>query len=188
MKSLTICMYGAASDNISSVFIEKVELLGEEIALRGHSLIYGGGASGLMGACARGVRKKGGKVLGVVPMFMENFEPVFEDATYMIKTKTMSERKQIMENNADAFVIAPGGIGTFDELFQVLTLAELGRTDAPIILYNVDGYYDRLIGVIQDGIQKGFIRQKVSKLFTISETPENVLDQIEDVLKEKVTE
>ena len=154
MTKLTICMYGAASDRIDSIYINAAEALGKEIAKRHHKLIYGGGASGLMGACANGV--------------LEN-----------VRTETMSLRKEVMEENADAFVIAPGGIGTFDEFFQILTLTELGRSAKPIIVYNVSGFYDDTIAIIDKLIGMGFIRESVKSLFSVCETPEEVLNAVE---------
>ncbi len=185
MKRITICMYGAASDRIDQNYITAVEALGREIGKRNHKLIYGGGASGLMGACARGVSEAGGSVIGVVPCFMSSYEPIFEGCTETIKIETMGQRKQIMEDNADAFIIVPGGIGTFDEFFQVLTLRELDRLDEPIVLFNVDGFYDSLIQVIDECIGKGFIREKVRKLFSVCADSKEALDVIEAELSQK---
>jgi hypothetical protein len=186
MKQLRICMYGAASDGVGQNYVEAVEALGREIATHHHKLIYGGGASGLMGAVARGARSCGGDVIGVVPNFMSGFEPIFPDCTEIITTETMGERKQIMEDNADAFVIVPGGIGTFDEFFQVLTLAELERLHAPIVLLNVDGFYDNLIGVIDDGIEKGFVRPKARTLFSVCENSVQAIESIEAAILQPV--
>lgn len=185
MKRIKICMYGAASDRIDQKYITAVEELGREIGGRNHKLIYGGGASGLMGACARGVSQVGGSVIGVVPEFMANYEPIFEGCTETIKIETMGQRKQIMEDNADAFIIVPGGIGTFDEFFQVLTLRELDRLNEPIVLFNVEGFYDSLIQVIDECIEKGFIREKVRGLFAVCTTAQEALDFIEAELGEQ---
>ena len=182
MAKLTICMYGAASDNIDSFYITETEKLGEEIAQRHHRLIYGGGATGLMGACARGAARKGGTIIGVVPGFMNEMEPINSNCTEIIHTETMGERKQIMEDNADAFVIAPGGVGTLDEFFQILTLTELRRKSAPIVLFNTNGFYDDLISFIYVGIEKGFIREGVRELFHVCNTAPEAMDMIEKTL------
>ncbi|NLZ37781.1 MAG: TIGR00730 family Rossman fold protein [Clostridiales bacterium] len=179
MKKLNICMYGGASKNVAQNYYDAVTELGREIADRGHKLIYGGGASGMMGAVAKAVVDNGGLVTGVVPNFLRTLEPVYENCTILIKTETMSDRKQIMEENADAFVIAPGGIGTFDEFFQILTLKDLGRTDKPIVLFNVDGYYDSMTNVIVECTEKGFIRPHVVELYDVCPTAVSVLDTIE---------
>ena len=179
MNHLTICLYGGASDNVPPKYIETVEALGRAMAARGHELIYGGGASGMMGAAARGVTDRGGSVIGVVPKFLNSFEPMFDRCTAEIRTETMACRKEIMEENGDAFIIAPGGIGTFDEFFQVLTLRELGRHDKPIILFNFDHYYDTLVQLIQECVRVGFIRPRVQELFEVCSTANGVLDCIE---------
>lgn len=179
MGKLTICVYGAASDNIDAVYIKETEKLGKEIALRHHQIIYGGGATGVMGACARGAAEVGGSVIGVVPRFMSKIEKLNENCTKLIQTETMSERKEIMENEADAFIIAPGGIGTLDEFFQILTLIELKRKSAPIIIFNVDGFYNDLIAFLDTCIRKGFVRADVKDLLRICDSPEKAVDLIE---------
>lgn len=174
----TICLYGAASNRISDDYIEETEKLGKLLADNGYKMIYGAGASGLMGAAARGMRENGGFIIGVTPHFMHTFEPVYEcDET--IETTTMAERKSIMEENADAFIVAPGGIGTFDEFFQVLTLKELGRAgDKPIVLFNLHGYYDELYHMMQSSYDKGFLRDTAMSMFEICDTPEDVIKAI----------
>ncbi|MCD8021360.1 MAG: TIGR00730 family Rossman fold protein [Clostridiales bacterium] len=179
MDKLSICVYGAASSKIDSVFITESEKLGEEIALRNHNLVYGGGASGVMGACARGATRFGGTIIGVVPEFIDNFEKINENCTQLIRTKTMGERKEVMEEMADAFIIAPGGIGTFDEFFQILTLTELERKKAPIVLYNVSGYYDNLIQFIHSCIEKKFIKERSGEIFHITSSPKQAIDLVE---------
>ena len=176
---MRICVYGAASDKINNHYKTCVELLGEEIAKRGHSLIYGAGGCGLMGACARGVVKGNGVVVGVTPHFMHDIEDVFEHCTELVNTETMAERKTYMEENADAFVIVPGGIGTYDEFFQVLTLKQLKRHNKPIVIYNINGYYDEIPSFIGSGIVKGFISPEVAEHFTICETYQDVVSVIE---------
>ena len=139
---MNITLYGAASDRIDRVYFEGVEALGRAIAKRGHTMVFGAGSTGLMGAAAKGVAAEGGRIIGVTPHFMHELEPVSDLCTELIATKTMAERKTIMEEMADAFVIVPGGIGTFDEFFQILTLKVLGRHSKPIILYNIKGFWD----------------------------------------------
>lgn len=176
---MNITLYGAASDHIDHVYIERVEELGRAIARRGHTMVFGAGATGLMGAAARGMRAEGGRIIGVTPRFIRAMEPVFEYCTETISTKTMAERKTIMEDKADAFVIVPGGIGTFDEFFQILTLKALGRHNKPIVLYNINGFWDNVISVIGTDLIKGFISPEVARGFSICETPESVFHTIE---------
>ena len=114
-----------------------------------------------------------------------DIEEVYDKCTQLINTETMAERKTIMEDNADAFVIVPGGIGTYDEFFQVLTLKQLKRHNKPIVLYNINGYYDYIPNVIGSGIIKGFISPSVANMFTICETYEDVVQTIEKEIVNK---
>ena len=176
---MNITLYGAASDRIDRAYFEGVEALGRAIARRGHTMVFGAGSTGLMGAAARGVAAEHGNIIGVTPHFMHTLEPVSELCTELIATETMAERKAIMEEKADAFVIVPGGIGTFDEFFQILTLKVLGRHNKPIILYNINGFWDKMIAVIGTDLIKGFINTKTADCFAICETPESVFEEIE---------
>lgn len=179
----TICVYGAARDNIDSHFIKETELLGRNIGKNGHKMIYGAGSTGLMGAAARGMSEVGGYIIGVTPHFMHKFEPIY-DCTEIIETKTMAERKSVMESGADAFVVVPGGVGTFDEFFQILTLKELGQLEnKPIILLNIDGFYNDLYGMMTAANEKGFLREGVMEMFTVCDTAESAVAEIEKQLK-----
>jgi uncharacterized protein (TIGR00730 family) len=182
---MNICIYAAASDNINSKYIKNVEHLGKELAKDGNGLIYGAGGTGLMGAAARGFREGNGQVIGVTPAFMQEIEPIFNDCTKVIITDTMAERKEVMENGADAFLIVPGGIGTFDEFFQCITLKELGQLDKPIIIYNCENYYTKLLEYMNDCMEKGFIREGVDNFYKVATTPKEVVEII-DNLKHQV--
>ena len=183
---MNITLYGSASDRIDQAYIEGVEKLGLAIAKRGHTMVFGAGSTGLMGAAARGVHKAGGNIIGVTPHFMHTLEPVSDLCTEIIETETMADRKTIMEEKADAFVIVPGGLGTLDEFFQILTLKILGRHDKPIVLYNINGFWDDMLGVIGADILKGFISPEVANDFCICETPESVFKAIEAPKTEKM--
>ena len=139
---MKICVFGAASAHIDNIYIRAVEELGEKMAKRGHSLVFGAGATGLMGAAARGVKRGGGKIHGVIPDFFrdEEVEAIYEGCDKITYTENMSERKRVMEDEADAFIITPGGIGTFEEFFEVLTLKQLGRHDKTMAILNISGY------------------------------------------------
>jgi uncharacterized protein (TIGR00730 family) len=178
MKKMKICIYGAASDTIDPYFIEQGEELGRLMAGYGHTLVFGGGSTGMMGACARGIAEGNGDLIGVIPDFMKDYETLYEHCTNRIKTHTMSGRKELMEKLADAFVIAPGGIGTMDEFFQVLTLAYLDRKKAPIVIFNIKGYYDSLLEFIEQGVQKGTIHERSKDLFVVRDKPLDVLTAI----------
>ncbi len=146
------CVYGGASARIDKKHLDEITRLGAIIAQNGFSLVFGAGASGCMGAAASGVREQDGYVMGVSPHFIKNFEPIFDcDNTVMVDT--MAERKMIMEKHADIFFIAPGGIGTMDEFFQILTLKYLRQISAPIVVLNLDGFYDSLLALMDSLIE-----------------------------------
>ena len=132
---MKICVYGAASSLIAQSYKDAAKDLGKKIAKRGDSLVFGGGANGVMGAVAEGVYEEKGHILGVVPKFFKeaNSEVSFKKCSEYIYTDTMRERKCEMEKNCDAFIIAPGGIGTLDEFFEILTLKQLGRHNKAIV-------------------------------------------------------
>lgn len=182
---MNICVYGAASNHILNIYISEGEALGVAMAKRGHNLIFGGGGSGLMGAVARGVHSHGGvKITGIVPnFFMENGKRVdgilFDKMDEFIETDTMRERKKLLDEMSDAFIITPGGIGTYDELFEMLTLKNLGRHKKPMAVFNTNGYYDSLLSVIYKGIEDGFIGEKVHDLLFVSDDITEVLDFVE---------
>ena len=123
---MNICVYGASSNQIDKDFIKAGELLGEEIAKRGHTLIFGAGANGLMGAAARGAASQNGKIIGIAPKFFNADGVLYEKCTELIMTGTMRERKQTMEDMSEAFVMVPGGIGTLEEFFEILKAIFLG--------------------------------------------------------------
>ncbi len=164
---MKICVYGAASPDIEQDYIDKVEALCKKLGERGHNLIFGGGASGLMGAAARGFHAGGGKVIGVFPVFFggDSVEELFEGCDHTTWTPDMGVRKQIMEVNCDAFLVVPGGIGTLDEFFQALTLKDLGQTTNPIAVYNINGYYYSLKAMLHSGQEEHFLRKGVDEMY-----------------------
>lgn len=178
---MKICVFGAASPKIDKDYIRRVEALGEEMVKRGHSLVFGGGGNGLMGAAARGVQSQGGYIVGVIPSFFENenIEAVFEYCDEVVETATMRERKQIMEDRSDAFIIVPGGIGTFEEFFEIMTLRQLCRHNKPIALYNINGYYNELNAMMQAAVDKGFVRSAVDALYKTTDDIDELFEFLE---------
>lgn len=188
---MNICVFGASSSIIDRSFIEETENLGREMARRGHSLIYGAGASGLMGAAARGVKEQGGYVVGVVPDFFRDEDmgvdgKIFKQCDELITTESMRERKFIMEERGGAFVIAPGGIGTFEEFFEVLTLKQLERHNKAIAIWNVDGYYDAMLEMLEKAIEKKFFREACRQLYRVFTDYNEMLDYIESYKAPKI--
>lgn len=179
---MRICVYGGASVKIDPDYIRATEVLGEKMAKRGHDLVFGAGGTGLMGAIAKGVSDGGGKVLGVIPRFFldKNVEIVADHCDEVIYTDTMRERKQIMEDSADAFIMTPGGIGTFEEFFEILTLKQLGQLNKPIVIFNHKNYYVELIDMMEHSIEKKFINDAVRTLYSVFEDADELLDFIEN--------
>lgn len=154
---MNICLYGAARDSIAEVYIKSTYTLGSELARRGHTMVFGGGTTGMMGAAARGVREAGGRIIGVAPHFFHNPGILVEDWGELFFTDTMRQRKQKMEDLSDGFIIVPGGIGTLDEFFEIFTLRSLGRHEKPIAIYNVNGYFDELITFLKKAEKESFL-------------------------------
>ena len=178
---MRICVYGAASPTIDPKYMEIVEEMGREMAKRGHGLVFGGGGNGLMGAAARGVKAGGGHIIGVIPKFFdqEDVEEICDFCDELIQPDTMRQRKQIMEDNADAFIVVPGGIGTFEEFFEILTLKQLCRHNKPIALYDVMGYYKELGIMMEQAMEKNFVRKNCVDLYKTTDNLEELLSYIE---------
>ncbi len=182
---MKICVYGAASDKIDKSFTDAAERLGEIMAERGHMLVFGGGDSGMMGGVARGVHKGGGRIIGVAPEFFNVDGILFESCDQWIRTETMRERKQAMEDESDAFVVSAGGIGTFEEFFEILTLKQLGRHEKAIVILNTNGYYDSMLTLLKEAADKNFLTQKCIELYHVSNSPEEAVEYLESYVPEK---
>lgn len=179
---MKICVFGAASNEIDPKYMSECERLGEIMGKKGHDLVFGAGKNGMMGAAARGVKRAGGKVIGVIPNFfrVESIEQIYDECDELIYTETMSQRKAKMEELADAFIVVPGGIGTFEELFEILTLKQLSRHTKPIVIYDVKGYYDKLEDFLQLAFEERFIRRDCRLLYEKCAAPEEALSYIEN--------
>lgn len=175
---MNICVFGAARDGLAPGFIALGEALGEAMGRRGHAMVFGGGARGLMGAAARGMRRSGGEIVSVVPRFFDG-EALWEDNAECIRTDTLSERKAIMLERSDAFLVLPGGLGTFDEFFEVLTMANLGLHRKPIALLEWDGYWEAARAMVRAAVGKGFAAPSALGLFDVFTDPEACLDWLE---------
>lgn len=178
---MKICVYGAASSEISEEFIKAGEELGIKMAQHGHSLVFGGGRNGMMGAVARGIAEENGYILGISPKFFEesNAEISFKNCTEFIHTETMRERKRLLDESSDAFIITPGGIGTFDEFFEILTLKQLGRHNKAIVILNIDNYFDNMMKMLKVSIEKRFITTDCVELYKVTNSIDEALSYIE---------
>jgi len=178
---MRICVYGAASNEIDKSYIEAVENFGEEMAKRGHSLVFGAGGGGLMGAVARGVHRGGGKIIGIIPSFFrdETIEAIFDKCDELIFTDTMAERKTIMRDMAEAFIALPGGIGTYEEFLETLTLKQLGRHEKPIALLEALGYYEPMDAMLRHTVRSGFMAEGCLGMYRLFHDVDACLDSLE---------
>lgn len=177
---MNFCVYGAASDAIDASYMTAGEELGKKLATAGHGVVFGAGAHGMMGAVARGVHSCGGKLIGIAPSFFQVDGVLFEHCTEIVYTETMRERKQIMEDRSDAFLVTPGGIGTYDEFFEIMTLRQLGRHTKPIVLYNINGYFDPLYEMLLKTAEKNFMKKENLSLIFISDRADEILEYVEN--------
>lgn len=162
--SRNICVYCSASDNILPEYFTLAAELGARIAARGDTLVYGGASVGLMGEIARNVQKDGGKVVGIIPQSLVDLEIAFSNADELLVTDGFRSRKAAMEERADAFVTLPGGIGTLEEVFEILNLRQLRMLDKPLVLLNHNGFYDPLARLIEHMQEANFVRASLQTL------------------------
>ncbi len=181
---MQICVYGASSSTLEQHYLDAGLALGRAMGQRGHSLVFGGGDHGLMGAVARGVHSAGGRIIGVAPSFFHVDGVLYPHCDKLIATETMRERKQRMEELSDAFVMTPGGIGTFEEFFEILTLRQLGRHSKAIAVLNTAGYFDGLCALLRKAAQEGFMTEACNALYRVFDTPDALLDYLEGYVPE----
>ena len=176
---MELCLFGGASDAVESIYLSETERLGELLAARGHGMIFGGGATGMMGAAARGAHRFGGRVIGVAPRFFDTPGVLYELCDELILTETMDERKTLMERRADGFIVLPGGVGTLDEFFEVFTLRSLSQLDKPIGVFNIGGYYDELMVFLDKMTAQGFLSERSRACLGVFTSAEPLLEHME---------
>ncbi len=184
---MNICIYGSASDYIDKTYIEEVEKLSVLLAKKGHSLVFGAGACGLMGAAARGFYSQSAKIKGVVPKFFNVDGILFEHCTELIRTDTMRQRKQIMDDSADAFITTPGGVGTYEEFFEILTLKQLNQSKKPLVIFNINGYFEPLKAMLEYSRDGGFFPQATIDLCCFANTTDEVIEYLENYKPEETS-
>lgn len=183
---MNICIYGASSVKTSKEYVEATQRLGECLAKDGHSLVFGGGASGLMGAAARGFTAGGGKIIGVAPHFFDVDGILYDKCTEFIFTETMRERKKILEDKSDAFIVCPGGVGTFDEFFEIITLKQLGRHNKAVIIFNTGNYFDELLNLMNKALKEDFLTEKTLSLYDVAKNEEEVVSFLKSYKGENI--
>jgi len=171
----SVCVFCGSQYGSDPAFRRVATALGEMLGAAGVSVIYGGGHVGLMGAVADAAMAAGGKVIGLIPTRLLEREVGHRAITELITTRDMFERKQQMIDRADAFVILPGGLGTLDELLDVITLRQLGYHDKPIVLVNLDGYWDPFIALVDQIVGHSFALPGARTLYRVVDTVDQVL-------------
>lgn len=176
MKSITVfCGSSFGSDEI---YKEQAALLGQTLAKQNIQLIYGGANVGLMAAVADGTLNDGGKVVGVLPRFLQSKEIAHNQLTELILVETMHERKTRMNDLCDGVIVLPGGYGTLEEFFEMITWAQLGLHQKPIGILNIEGFYDDLIKLVQTMVDKGFLKQINREMLLISDRIDELLEMM----------
>jgi len=168
IRSVTV--YCSSSDHVAPVFLQAARELGTAIAQNGWRLVYGGNCIGCMGALADAARAAGGKVTGITPQLLVDQGIADERCDELVVTAGMRDRKALLEERGDAFVALPGGLGTFEELFEIWVARVLGYHAKPIVLLDVAGYYRPMLAMIDHGIEQHFIRPKVRQAFQVAQT------------------
>lgn len=178
LQGKAVTVYCASSSKVAPVYFEAAHRLGTLLGQHGVKLVYGGTNIGLMGTVAEATLANGGSALGVIPALLNNVGIAYPSLSELIITDGMRERKAIMEERADAFIALPGGYGTLEEIFEIITTKQLGYHQKAIVLINTNGYYDLLLAQLQLATEQQFMSAGNLQLFKVVTTPEEALDYI----------
>lgn len=182
MADISICVYCGSRDGINPAYAQAAETLGVALAREDWRLVYGAGDIGLMGRVARSAQEAGGDTFGVIPKHLLDVEVGKQDLTTFIVTETMHERKKVMLMNANAVVLLPGGAGSLDEFFEVLTWAQLGLHAKPVILLDVEGYWQPLLTLLDHVIDQGFADPSLRTLWGTTTSVEDCIASLRAAL------
>ena len=175
-----VCVYCASSDKVDSVYFDAVALLAEKLVSNNIQVVYGGGATGLMGKLADEVIRLGGHVIGIMPNFMNDVEWAHKHVPEFHFVGDMAERKKKFLEISDALVALPGGCGTLEELFEAITLKRLGLFTKPIIILNINGFYDHLVALLDKCIKEKFMAEKHRDMWSILEDPTEIMTALKN--------
>ncbi len=176
----SVCVYCGSSDDADPKFLDAARALGEALAHARMTLVYGGGGVGLMGACARAAHEAGGEVLGVIPDFLVGRERALETVETVV-VYSMHERKMMMFDRSDAFIALPGGIGTLEEIVELLSWQRLGLHDKPVVFYNPRGFWDPLFDLFRHTIREGLTPPEFERAWTAVERIEDLVPALLDM-------
>ena len=172
----SVCVYCASSTRISPIYFEIAEKLGRLLALNHINLVNGDGCVGLMAEISNAVLKAGGTVTGVIPRFMVENGWHHQELTRLVVTETMHERKQLMAEMSDGVIALPGGCGTMEELLEIITWKQLGLYLKPIVILNIDGYYNPLLDMLKNAVDQNFMRPEHQNIWQVAETAEEAIE------------
>lgn len=182
-KKAAICVFCGSSFGTDPAFRDAARAIGAGIAKMGHVLVFGGGSPGLMGDVARAAREAGTSVEGILPGFLRDVEPPLTHGETTEIVPDLFERKHKMIDRASGFIVLPGGLGTYDEFFEVVTSVQLSVIAKPIVLVNVNGYFDPLEGMLQHSVKCGFVRPENLKLYQIAPDADAALAMMAQALR-----
>lgn len=174
----SVCLFCGSSDRSDPAYTVAAQEFGAQTAAAGWRLVYGGGGVGLMGASARSAHEAGGRVLGVMPGFLRSRERLFDDVETLVVT-SMHERKTIMYDQSDAFVVAPGGVGTLEEVIEVLSWKRLDLHGKPVIFLNINGFWDTLLATLDHSMASGMTPESFRQAYSVANTVEEAIAQMQ---------
>ncbi len=177
-KIKAICVFCASSQAVSDVFKNTASELGRELGKKGIDLVYGGASIGLMGCVARGVHEEKGRVIGVLPEFFKTKDIEYTEADELIVTRDMRERKAVMDQRSDAFIVLPGGIGTLEEAMEILSMRQLRLTDKPLVFVNTQGFYEGLRNTFEEMVDLKFAKPNILDMYAMVPDPKSALEYL----------
>lgn len=183
-----VCVFASSSNNLAPVYYQQASELGELLGENGYNIVYGGSRLGMMYACASTVKENGGKIYGVMPKKLVDFGVANpDDCDVFIKTDGMRERKAKMDELSDAVVALAGGFGTLEEISEMIVQKQLGYNSKPIVLLNVNRFYDNLIGFFDTIIKENFAKSNAKELYFVASTPEEAVEYLNNYQPKEVS-
>ena len=183
-----ICVYSSSSCTLDEIYFSTAHELGSNIANRGDVLLYGGGYTGLMGACAKAVHENNGKVIGVIPKALNVKGVVYENCDELIETLGMRDRKGIMDERSDAFIALPGGYGTLEELLEIITLKQLRYHNKPIVILNTNSFYEDILKQFDKIVRERFAKPQCKELYYVTDNIDHALEYIDSYKPIEISE
>ncbi len=182
-----LCIFAGASFGHDARYADETRRLGSMLGAREFDFVYGGGRTGLMGVFASGALEAGGHVTGIIPKFLETLEVGNKSVQELIVVDDMHTRKAMMYKHTDAFIVLPGGLGTLDEMMEVLTWNQLGIINAPVHILNISGYWDHVVGMLHHATEEGFVHSKGLLHFSVADNADDLVDNLERQLAGKAS-